>query len=200
MTITFNPQLVTNAFGGFNAQSSGWIVGEALDDPAYRYALRGGVLGPAETLPMWGGLAVSVAVPPAIPASDATSLGGIVTRAAAVAGHVGFSVFNQDHAMVSSPQSPVPLASNGMRVHYYLLGSRARIAVPISAALLGAAAGALYNQPCAWDYTNQQLIVGTGLPVEILAVAASGCMVPVYTPGTGFCTWNYNGAAAIIQL
>lgn len=38
------------------------------------------------------------------------------------------------------------------------------------------------------------------LNVKVLDVMSSGCETVVYTASTGFATWNYNGAAAVIQL
>lgn len=41
---------------------------------------------------------------------------------------------------------------------------------------------------------------GGALPVTVLDVLPSGNMVPVYNPLTGQLSWNYSGAAALIQL
>ena len=42
--ITINPSLTSNALGSFNIASTGYIQGTALDNPAVRYQLAGGVL------------------------------------------------------------------------------------------------------------------------------------------------------------
>lgn len=41
---------------------------------------------------------------------------------------------------------------------------------------------------------------GGALPVTVLDVLPTGNMVPVYNPLTGQLSWNYSGAAALIQL
>ena len=56
--ISINPSLTTNAAGSFNVQSLGFIQGLALDDPAVRNELAGGYLDAAQTVPMWGGVAI----------------------------------------------------------------------------------------------------------------------------------------------
>lgn len=198
MPITFNPNIVTNALGSFNAQSTGYIAGEALDDPHIRNELRGGPLAATETLPMWGGIPIGVAIPAPTPDGQ-DALGNPITRATAVANVLGWSVFNQDHSMINSPQSPVPQASNGMMVAYYLAGSRARIVVPCDPALASMVGGPI-SAAVGWDFTNNQLIAGTGLAVQILSFNIGNSMVPVYTPATGFLTWNRTGSVAVIRI
>lgn len=52
--------------------------------------------------------------------------------------------------------------------------------------------------------TGGNLTVGgaasQALPVKVLDVQASGCEVVVYNSTTGFATWNFDGAAAVIQI
>lgn len=166
MTITFNPVITTNAPGSFNSTSEGYIQGTSLDSPSIRNELAGGVLASTETLPMWGGVGISENVPTLGTNGSATAaLGGTLTRATqiAVAGSpaqgdlTGFSVFDQDHSMVTSPQSPVPQAGNGMSVNFYRLGSRARIAVAIDPALVDLE-GNIITQNVSWDFVNQRLV------------------------------------------
>lgn len=46
-----------------------------------------------------------------------------------------------------------------------------------------------------------QLDAGGGaLPVKVLEVQSTNCMTVDYDPDTGFATWNYNGAAAVILI
>jgi len=67
-------------------------------------------------------------------------------------------------------------------------------------------AASLYNNPIStpvsWDFTNQQLIAFavTAVPVKVLKVYPSGCMTVNYAAGTGFATWNYNGACALVMI
>ena len=52
--------------------------------------------------------------------------------------------------------------------------------------------------------TGGALTVGgsadAALPVKVLDVQATNCETVVYNPVTGFATWNYNGACAVIQI
>lgn len=165
--ITINPGLTTNASGSFNVSSVGYIQGVQLDDPAIRYALAGGVLDVNETLPMWGGVGIAEFVAGGgagylgSPGGPNGTLGGKIFRATALTGSkalTGFSVFNQAHAMINTPQSQVPLASPGMQVNFLRLGSGARISVKCDAALASLAGADIINTPVAWDFVNQLLI------------------------------------------
>lgn len=162
-TITFNPTVTTNALGSFNIQTSGYVQGTALDSPNARYNLAGGVLATTETLPMWGGVGISEAIPGAgaVGTRPSDSLGGIITRAttlaAATTGQLtGFSVFDQDHAMINTPQSPVPQVGSGGSVHFYRIGSGARIAVACDPSLVSLE-GNVVTQNVSWDFNNQVL-------------------------------------------
>jgi hypothetical protein len=165
--ITFNPLVTTNGAGSFNTQSNGYIQGQAMDDPATRYRLAGGVLASSETIPMWGGVGISETTSPVSGGPTNGETGGNITRATTQAAHTagqltGFSVFDQDHSMINTPQSPVPLAGSGMGVNFYRLGSNARIAVAIDEALVDLE-GNVITQQVSWDFVNQRLIpfVGT---------------------------------------
>lgn len=158
MSIAFNPYITTVASGSFDgASSTGLVQGTALPDPAVRYALVGGVLASSETLPMWGGVGIYIDIPGAAGAS--IPLGTPVGRATALTGSkalLGFSVFDQNYAAVSSPQSPVPLVGVGGPVNYYPLGSRARLELACDPALVSLE-GSIINTSVSWDFINQQV-------------------------------------------
>lgn len=156
-SISINPVLTTTSYGTFSVQSDGLFQGTAFDDPAVRNALAGGVLSVSETLPMWGGVAIYESVAPA--AGFDVSLGGQIGRALSLTGSkalTGFSVFNQAHGWITSPQSPVPQASGGMGVPFYRMGSGARIAVAVNPSLV-TLEGGLITQQVSWDFNNQAL-------------------------------------------
>ena len=170
-TINVNPTLTTNAAGSFSITTAGLIQGTAYDDPAVRNELAGGVLNSTETLPMWGGVGIYELIPSGIsgyaPSQTGfeSALGTIVGRASANTGSkalAGFSVFNQAHAMINTPQSPVPAALNGMNVEFYRFGSNARIVVACDPSLASLEGGITAAQ-VSWDYVNQILVpyVGT---------------------------------------
>ena len=206
--LTWNPYAQTTASGMFNIQSDGLIVGTAMPDPAHRYDLAGGFLAATETLPMFGGVGISENVPKHTPQPQLSdTLGGAVIRATAAAGTAagsltGFSVFDQNYAAVNNPQSPVPVTANGGLVNFYRLGSLARLVLAIDPTLISLEGG-IITQQVSWDFTNQKIIAfaTNALPVKILLVLATNCLVPVYTAGPpATCTWNYNGAAALVVI
>lgn len=156
-SVSFNPMLTSNALGSFSVQSDGLVQGTAFDDPAVRFALAGGYLAASETLPMWGGVGIYENVAPF--GGFDVSLGGQIGRATSIASTkalTGFSVFNQAHAWITTPQSQVPLASSGMTIPFYRLGSGARIAVGIDPSLVSLEGG-LITQQVSWDFNNQVL-------------------------------------------
>lgn len=159
VTSPFNAYVTTNAAGSFSLDSTGFIQGMALDNPAARQFLSAGVLGANETLPMWGGVAISEAVPGAAGRPSAI-LGSTITRAttqALGAGQItGFSVFDQNYSGLNSPISPVPLVYSGGQVNFYQFGSGARIPVAMDASLVNLEGNVITTQ-VSWDFTNQIL-------------------------------------------
>lgn len=160
---TFNPYVTTNAPGSFSVDSAGFISGTMLDNPPDLYRIAGGILANTELLPMWGGIAISEYIPgPAGAPNPDLSLGSVIGRATVLgaAGTVGsisgFSIFNQAHHMVTSPQSPVPTVGNGNSVNFLRLGCGARLAVPILPGLVSLD-GSIVTQPVSWDFANQQI-------------------------------------------
>jgi hypothetical protein len=157
--VSFNPYATTSAGGSFNKTSIGFTQGMPEDDPSVRNALAGGVLSQTETLPMWGGIAISEAIPG--PTGPSSSLGGVITRATTLTktsanGLTGFSVFSQNYSAINSPQSPVPLIGSGGQVNFYRLGSGARIPVAIDPSLVSLE-GSIITTQVSWDFNNQVL-------------------------------------------
>ena len=163
-TIPYNPygQIGGNS-GLFNVSANGVRQGTAYADPSTRYRLRAGILAQTETLPMWGGVGVYANVPGGGPpaATPNPAMGTVVGRATGPTGTlrlVGFSVFDEAYGMVTTPQSPVPLAASGMQVNYYPLGSLARIALPCDPSIVSLRGTTVDAPTLGWDYTNQLLI------------------------------------------
>ena len=201
MTIAFNPYVQTNAAGSFYIDSDGLIVGTAYPDPETRFALAGGWLANTETLPMWGGVAISENIPVEAGVHPVIALGGAIARATAETNLTGFSVFDQNYAMVNTPQSPVPITDLGGEVNFYRIGSGARVALEIDPALVSLEGG-LITQQVSWDFTAQRIIAfaTNALNVRILTIKTTGCYAPVRNGSTGFVTWNRNAAAAVCVL
>ena len=57
--INIQPLLTTNAQGSFQTSAEGLMQGVAMDDPAVRNQLAGGVLAAAALLPMFGGVGIT---------------------------------------------------------------------------------------------------------------------------------------------
>lgn len=198
--ISFNPITTSNGYGGFFVSSDGYVQGVAMDDPAVRNALAGGVLASTETSPMWGGIAISEylgATPSDRP------LGPDIKRAANNAGITGFSVFNQAHGMINSPQSQAPSAGAGMSVNFFRLGSGARIALAIDPTLVSLNGG-LITQQVSWDFTNQKIIAYSGgigaLAVKILAINIGNSKTITYDGTNNLVNWVETGSCALVLI
>lgn len=174
MTVTnvsFNPLLVTVASGTFSIQSDGMVQGVAMDDPAVRFALAGGVLADTE-FPMWGGVAISESIPES--GYGLGTMGPIIDRSTSVATTAGFSVFNQASNWINTPQSPVPLGLYGFTVPFYRLGSGARIAVACDPSLV-TLEGSASNSNVSWDFNAQRLqpYVASGPTIAVTSITWS---------------------------
>lgn len=164
--ITLYPNQATSVSGSFGTSWNGLIAGMSMPDPDSIYLLAGGWLAATETLPMWGGILITEAVPTpqaSPPLTASPSLGGPVGRATNILGNgtagtaTGFSVFDQNYAAVNFPTSEVPVTSSYGGVNFYRFGSNRRIAVP-AASSLSSLAGSPINYQVSWDYINQQLV------------------------------------------
>lgn len=211
--VSINPMQTTNAAGLFGIKSQGWYQGVALDDPATRYALAGGYVASSETLPMWGGLAITELVPGLV----ARPVGSIVKRATALGNLTGFTVFNQANNGIVTSQSTVPTMSSDMSVSFYRLGSRARIPLPVSAAVIALQAdGLAVNHPLVWNFTAGEIDVfstistaadstalayssTTGL-VTATTAAAHGLSVGSFVTVSGAEPAQYNGTVQVTSV
>ena len=192
-SISLNPFVTTVGNAGlFNIKSDGYRQGTAMPDPSTRYRLRQGVLSQNETLVMWGGVGVYAFVPGGGLTYYNTSqpLGTVVGRATALTGTYalrGFSVFDEDYAMVIDPQNTVPRIGSGAQVNWYPLGSLARVVVacdPVLASLQGGDIGANVS----WDFVDQLLVpyIGTLTISSGTYVAATGTVTLTMSAPIGF--------------
>jgi hypothetical protein len=189
-TFSVNPMKTSNAAGLFSVLTSGFIQGTVMDSPTARFELCAGILSSAETLPMWGGVGIAEYVPNSASGNPLKSLGSQLRRATSLASTIpltGFTVFDQAHAMVETPQSPVPLAGSGMTCSYYRLGSGARIVVAMDPSLV-TVEGGLISQQVSWDWNNQclQAYDASTPTYAITSISAAGVVVAgVATPVAG---------------
>ncbi len=163
--LSLNPMATTNALGSFGVQSDGYIQGVALDDPANRFNLAAGTVSATETKPLWGGLPVAEL----LPGTSSSPRGSYIRRAVSVAELEGFTVFNQAHNGLTTPQSPVPLYASGMSVSYYRLGSNMRVPLKASAQVVAlGTSGASVKTPLAWDFVNNQITTAAAAGFAVL--------------------------------
>jgi hypothetical protein len=204
MPISLNPNITSNAAGTFGIHWDGLIQGTALPSPNAHFDLSGGIVATTETNPIYGGIAISEAIPlnpGSPPTTPAAEQGGYISRAAGYTTLTGFSVFDQDYSMINHTASPVPLADKGMQVNFYRLGSGQRICVAIDPALVNLY-GQIITTQVSWDFTAQRIVAfsTTALPAKVLKVVPTNCMTVNYTLGSGVATWNRNGAGAVILI
>ena len=197
-SISFNPVVTTSPQNTFLVETQGYMAGLTLDDPVSRMWLRSGPVSSSNTQPLWGGLPVELEVP----ALNTSHVGLNVLLATTNATITGFSVFDQAYNGVTAPGSTAPQYGSGMSIAFYDLGSRARLAVPVSSALSSAAEGGSIIQQVSWNFTTNELDVyssTTGaLNVKVLYIN-SNSQTLTYSSTNGTLNWTA-GDVAVIQL
>ena len=168
-TLATNPYGTTVATGMFNVSSSGVTQGTAFPDPATRFQLRSGWVSNSETIPMWGGIAVTelISQPTGTPPTGPlASLGVQLKRATTVSSTNpinGFTVFDQSYNAVTTTSNTVPLVPSYGTINTYRIGSGARIAVACDPALVSIIGDPItVPSLVTWDFVNQQLVPYTG--------------------------------------
>lgn len=156
-SISMNPMLVTNGAGLFSVISDGLVQGVVMDDPSQRNWLAGGVLAATETLPMWAGVGITESVGTPISGQLSQPLGSSIARATTLANLTGFSVTNQAHNGIITPQSEAPSVGVGMGVNFVRFGDHARVTVACDPSLISLGGG-LVSQQVSWDFNLQRLI------------------------------------------
>ncbi len=212
--LSLNPMATTNAAGSFGVQSDGFIQGVALDDPANRFNLASGTVAATETKPLWGGLPVAEL----LPGVNSSPRGSTIRRAVSLAELEGFTVFNQAHNGLTTPQSPVPLYASGMSVSFYRLGSNMRVPLKASAQVVAlGTAGASVKTPLAWDFVNNQVTTAaaaafSGADIDTTAVtysngvatattaSAHGLTEGQYVKISGVDPAAYNGTVVVLTV
>jgi hypothetical protein len=204
-TLSFNPYATQTPTGTFVNPTQGYTQGLALDDPSSRMWLEGATLATTETVTMWGGVPLSVAInQPATGFSE--GLGPTVKRSTSQGNTLGWSVFNQASSMVIAPGNNVPQAATGNYVSFYRNGSNARIPVNCDPALVAAlTAGEFINAAALyWSVTLYWVtLVTTGsnfaLPTTtVLRSVNSNSKIVNYASASSV-TWT-TGDTAIIQI
>lgn len=212
--LSLNPMTTTNALGSFSVQSDGYIQGVALDDPANRFNLSSGTVVSTETKPMWGGLAIAEL----LPGNQSSPRGSNIRRAVSVDELEGFTVFNQAHNGLTTPQSPVPQFASGMSVSYYRLGSNMRVPLKASAQVVAlGTSGASVRTPLAWNFVHDEVTTAaaagySGSDIDTTAVtytsgvatattaSAHGLTAGQYVKISGVVPAAYNGTVVVLSV
>ncbi|MGZ0748887.1 hypothetical protein [Kluyvera sichuanensis] len=213
-SLSLNPMATTNAAGSFSVQSDGYIQGVALDDPANRFNLSSGTVASTEMTPLWGGLAVAEL----LPGIQSSPRGSTIRRATSVAELEGFTVFNQAHNGLTTPQSPVPQFASGMSVSFYRLGSNMRVPLKASAAVVAlGTSGASVRTPLAWNFVHNEVNTAaaagySGSDIDTTDVAyasgvatattasAHGLKEGQYVKISGVVPAAYNGTVVVLSV
>ncbi|MXV43471.1 hypothetical protein GS501_00045 [Saccharibacter sp. 17.LH.SD] len=200
-TFPINPYATTQASGLFSSSTTGAIQGLTWADPATRYRLSIGYVDPNETLPMWGGVAVSERTGQ-FPGMGATvnagqspnngRYGNALKRATSPQDMTGFAVFDHANHMVITPSSQVPISTPGMSIGFVRFGSEMRLPVQADPALLSQV-GSQTQGSYGWDFTKQRLVAGSGsntIPVRLLDVFQTGGKLVSIDQTAGTSTWQ----------
>lgn len=176
--INFQPFKTMGAMGGlFNVESRGFTQGDAQDDPAVRLQLCSGFIPESVDAPLYGGMGVLECLAGADSVTGSNIILPTATRCNA------FTVVNQAFHGITTVSSPVPQFMQGGSVHYYRIGSGARIPLPVSAevAALAKAGGPVDADGFVWDLTEHIVDVyssgSSGNPVvniKLLQISNSG--------------------------
>jgi hypothetical protein len=212
--LSLNPMATTNAAGSFGVQSDGFIQGVALDDPENRFNLASGTVAATETKPLWGGLPVAEL----LPGVKSSPRGSTIRRAVSLAELEGFTVFNQAHNGLTTPQSPVPLYASGMSVSFYRFGSNMRVPLKASVQVVAlGTSGASVKTALAWDFVNDRVTTAAaaafaGADIATSSVAysngvatattasAHGLTAGQYVKISGVAPAAYNGTVVVLSV
>lgn len=186
--ISFDPfKTMGSPTGMFNVESRGLVQGDAQDDPAIRLQLSSGTWSGADAV--WAGVGAMECI-----ATDANNITGSNMKPATAAVCNAFIVSNQAYHGIITAGNNVPLYVGNGSVHYYRVGSGARIPLPVSAAVAALATGddAVGADGFVWDLTNNVIDVYSSatsgnpkLDIKLLMVSQKGNLtVKKNTDGT----------------
>jgi hypothetical protein len=186
MQVNFNPMAVASYGDNFKISSDGYIQGDAILDPATRFELVAGVVASTETIPMWGGVAITETL-------ASSAIGNNLARAVSDAAITGFAISNQTHnaILLQGNGLQVPQTFAGQTQSFARLGSKMRLPVACDPSLASLIGGSVSPQ-VTWDYNLQMLVPydAATATVSVTSITAS------YSATTGLWTFVVVAAAA----
>jgi hypothetical protein len=187
-----NPYSSGNFAGTFVSNAKGFVQGGYAADSIAKtklVAVRG---ASTETLPFWGGLAVTETL--------AAVNGGLntVARATAYADVTGFTVNAANYTSLVTTDNTVPVSPVSTDLTIFRLGEKVRIYLPIDPAL--DLTTLQVGTSVSFNFTTGQIVAfsTTALPVKVLAVDPAG-LVASYSSVTGNVIWA-TGAVAEVEI
>lgn len=187
-----NPYTSGNFAGTFVANAKGFVQGGYAADSIAKtklVAVRGTT---TETLPFWGGIAVTEKM--------AVVNGGLnsVARATAYTDLTGFTVNAANYTSLVTTDNTVPVSPVGTDLTILRLGSKVRIYLPIDSAL--DLTTLQIGTKVSFNFTTGKIVAFsvTALPVTVIAVDPAG-LIASYSAGTGNVTWA-TGAVAEVEI
>lgn len=181
----------------FGTESDGFMQGDAQDDPAVRLQLSSGVIASTVTVPMYPGLGIIENIPTAL----TKETGSVITLATDTV-CTGFTVVNQAHHGIITPTSDVPQYPAGASVHFYRIGSNARIPLKVSDAVVALANGTTPNNSTKfkWDPVNNCIDVAAtdGIAIKLLTVSLKGNMTSTVV-GSDI-TWEFDKPIGVFLI
>ncbi len=200
--VSFNPGLMTGAQNTFFVDTQGYIQGLTLQDWVSRGHLESGNVASGVTQPIWGGMGILVDTNDA--AANNNRMGPSISPASTTQIN-GFTVFDQNIAMVQTPGNTAPIVTSS--VAFYRFTSKARVPLPIAAGTLADFENVNIDTPLYWDTANYCLTTTSSsttvaLPstVSLWSVNPANSKVVSYDSTTGAVSWSYGQPAAVIVL
>lgn len=204
-SVNFDPFKTQGTTSGlFNVESRGMTQGDAWDDPAVRLQLCSGLLDEKLDAPVWGGVGLIECI-----SNPAVNVAGSTIKKATAKSCNAFSVVNQAYHGITTAGNPVPLYLAGGSVHYFRIGSQARIPLPISAEVAALADGSTTvdgEGEFVWDIKNNMIDVlssaSSGNPkvsIKLLMVSNTGNLT-VKKEDSGSVVWEFDKPCGLFLI
>ena len=151
--ISFFPWTTTNAENSFSVETVGATQGFIFDDPVINPTqIAAAVVDASNTAPLFGGLPLQILL---TAAAGREAFHSSALLAATNADINGFCTFTYaENGIVVPGSDNVPLYGVGGTCNYVALGSRARLVLQASSALVDSLSGVGVNTQISWNFTT----------------------------------------------